>query len=1397
MGVKNSNRLNRLVGWAKRHPGGKYPVLAVLLLGWWCQTAWETVLWAVRGIPVRRGAAAALSACMILTMTPAPAFASEERETAEERVITSFDQLPDEVRYQTVPLGTPETELNLPGTLKVTVRDEAVSPEPPDWEIATTAEADEIDETEERKNTEEEQRVTFRSATVRDVQWECDSVYDEEYRGGVFEFQPIMPEGWTWEPDVEFPVISVALEDEDTQKDNILPERRSRMGSSDTWLDADYADTGWYDGHEDDSDYEISTAAELAGLAKLVNVERINFRDKTILLTDEVDLDGHQWVPIGNADCSFQGTFDGGNAVVSQMRMNVSGSQAAAGNAGLFGRLFGGTVKNVIIGEDAEILIDYTGNSSSNYNGYGAVAGSVSDSGLVENCHNLADISASTGDTTIGVGGIVGHLNSGSVRNCSNSGTISGTSIVAGGVVGQNGGSGKGTIQNCWNTGTVTMDGYYVYAGGITGENYTSTSKVENCYNAGDIEGTENRSYYGGVAASNSGAVTNCYNAGILTVPDKDSMYAGSVTGDNSSGKTANSYWYKDTGINETMPGVGNSGMENAVYSFDGTGVFADDAVVTVGEASYTSLLPALSAWVDSQPAGYWFWTGDAAAPVLTEERPPETYGVTVNVNKDGTDWLNHGKTFRLVNADDDSVTTNLNAVTDGTYGIYEGTVDTGVDVTVDGASTDATVDYYTVTFYDGVTAYGAGTDQAPQIILKGKKAAAPPQNPVKADYVFNGWFTENGGTTEFSFDNTAVTQATSVYAGWTYDTSGVAEVSFSVSQNGPYYKNDEVTLLVSVKNSTTNAEITTGTVQFYRGEQPVGNAVTYNHAGSGEKGFALTVICGPSTLFPSLTTGDNVVKAVYTAVGGSTIATDPVTLTVLPKRNGERYLGTAVFQVEYDGSDKGVCPVQFIVANNGGREDGTITPDQYIVSEQFRITATKENADFTDFTVEHNEEHTIVYVYVKQAGAYNFTVTLDNPEYMGSKTVSVQVTSSGEPEIPAAKYTVTLNSNGGGALDPVTGITAGSTVHLPVPERSGWRFDGWFTTVEGGIRYTDNTPITGDVTLYAHWTFIGEGSSSGNSSGGSSSGRVPSGTGNAGSYTTPVVIPAAPDEKPDAPVIVETVVKTEIGKDGSATLNIPDQAVEEAIRKVMEEAVKRGAAGRELIVRLKSDTENRMIQTATVNLPKVTQERIINNQIARFIIVLDRPDISLGLNLASVQSIYAQASADVQLGVVNLSGDLLSAEGKEVFESRPAFSLSASYWNEQKYATDTISQFGDGRMIIEIPYQMIEGGQADEFLIACLKEDGGVEYLYDSSYLPERGVYTAGLSHLSIYGIARKKETGLLPEAGNEYYTVKPGDTLTKLASRFGTTVQKLAAWNNIKNPDRISVGQVLVVKR
>ena len=45
-------------------------------------------------------------------------------------------------------------------------------------------------------------------------------------------------------------------------------------------------------------------------------------------------------------------------------------------------------------------------------------------------------------------------------------------------------------------------------------------------------------------------------------------------------------------------------------------------------------------------------------------------------------------------------------------------------------------------------------------------------------------------------------------------------------------------------------------------------------------------------------------------------------------------------------------------------------------------------------------------------------------------------------------------------------------------------------------------------------------------------------------------------------------------------------------------------------------------------------------------------------------------------------------------------------------------------------------------------------------------------------------------------YYTVQKGDTLSKIASRFGTTWSVLKKLNNIPNANLIYVGQKLVVK-
>ncbi|RMD98195.1 MAG: LysM peptidoglycan-binding domain-containing protein, partial [Deltaproteobacteria bacterium] len=52
-----------------------------------------------------------------------------------------------------------------------------------------------------------------------------------------------------------------------------------------------------------------------------------------------------------------------------------------------------------------------------------------------------------------------------------------------------------------------------------------------------------------------------------------------------------------------------------------------------------------------------------------------------------------------------------------------------------------------------------------------------------------------------------------------------------------------------------------------------------------------------------------------------------------------------------------------------------------------------------------------------------------------------------------------------------------------------------------------------------------------------------------------------------------------------------------------------------------------------------------------------------------------------------------------------------------------------------------------------------------------------------------------LVGQGGKPFYEVRKGDTLARIAARFGTSVAALEAWNAIENPNEIHVGQRLRV--
>ena len=81
-------------------------------------------------------------------------------------------------------------------------------------------------------------------------------------------------------------------------------------------------------------------------------------------------------------------------------------------------------------------------------------------------------------------------------------------------------------------------------------------------------------------------------------------------------------------------------------------------------------------------------------------------------------------------------------------------------------------------------------------------------------------------------------------------------------------------------------------------------------------------------------------------------------------------------------------------------------------------------------------------------------------------------------PGTPASR-TVPYNT----AASDTSGWTTGDTGKIP-----GYLFDGWYTAPNGGGRYDFNTPLTDNVTVYAHWIgngytvrFAGNGATGGN----------------------------------------------------------------------------------------------------------------------------------------------------------------------------------------------------------------------------------------------------------------------------------------------------------------------------
>lgn len=558
------------------------------------------------------------------------------------------------------------------------------------------------------------------------------------------------------------------------------------------WQDAGNYSTTWY-GDGTASAFTISTAADLAGLAKLVNAGN-TFSGKTISLVANIDLAAHYWTPIGGYGKPFNGTFDGQNFVITYLTID----QPSLDWAGLFG--FTGSSS----------VISNLGMTETSINGgwlLGGVAGE--NFGSITNTYSTGVVYGYAY-----IGGLVGR-NSGALSSTYASGTVTATSSSGGGLVGNN--VQPATITNSYASGLVNGDSYL---GGLVGDNYKAS--IIDSYSTANVEGVASQSYLGGLVGMFSGTIERSYATGNIS----GLGYSGGLVGNIwQSGTITNAYatgsvtgtshlggLVGDISNQATITNTYATGAVTVVVTGSGDNVggligFVANGVVTEsywdsetsgqsqsagGTAKSTQLMKeqaTFASW-DFTVGGVWaiksgssisypYFQSNAQSPAPGLE--VLTFSSTISSTKDGSPWTSDVPDLRLSSSSTtrsdeivgtlvDGVYTFDNLDINTTYYVWEvstlSSVYTGHTVTE--ASKSLTLDYFTLSFDgNGSTSGSMVTKPA----LENSVFSLEPNTFEKNGFVFTGWNTEADGNGTAYADSGSFTMpldGETLYAQWT-----------------------------------------------------------------------------------------------------------------------------------------------------------------------------------------------------------------------------------------------------------------------------------------------------------------------------------------------------------------------------------------------------------------------------------------------------------------------------------------------------------------------------------------------------------------------------------------------------------------------------------------------------
>ena len=1112
--------------------------------------------------------------------------------------------------------------------------------------------------------------------------------------------------------------------------------------------------------------YEISTAAQLAKLAELVNdpVTNAQYGGENVYykLTDDLDLSdygasntgfngGKGWVPIGRETNKFQGHFDGNHKTITGLYINDADLQYA----GLLGNIEGGSVQKLRL------------------------------TGV-----NIVGFSS--------VGGIAGGIKNAVIKVCTVSGSIHGTAsgdAYVGGVVGLIYANGK--VENCYSTGSVSGGSSSANIGGIAGYLASDTSSVQNCYSTVEAKGGFRVGGIAGATCSHDSVIKNCaaLNPAISEgatngrVVGRDKVpYPGKLAGNRAFSGMIGGGSYKTAdgtdGADMTTEQIFTASFWTTDSNWDSTAAWANSAWNF--QDGYLPLLKGFGpgqsgdgglylterdiANADVNVGGPYTYTGSAIEPslivtfdgvTLVKDKDytlvitsiDDTVSVTSAGTNAGTVTLtltgignfkgeNTGVTYII---EPKTLTADMLTIT-GTSFTYNGLVQTPA-VTVRDGSTSLVLntDYENVSYSNNVN---AGTAS---VSVTGKGNYTGTAN--KDFTIGEAELTINGGTVAAKdYDGTIDATVTTVtFGGLQNSETLVLGTDYTVTGaqfNGADAGSGKtVTGMVALGSTTkannytlANGSLSISGQAIEKAIAPMGIDQTFEIV----KGHAKNYDFDLTTLLPDVTgtlgtlsyaptidiNTDGVLGTTLDYTSGNTLTLPVQAVDAVGKTAS---ITVTISSTNYSNFDATITvktvaktPVDISgVTMTGGVYNGS--PYAYTGTPEFRISIGGIPVNITNFDISYTSADGGGYSAATaptNAGEYRLTISVpgSNMAYTGSQSYSFTIEKR-PVTIKADDKTMTRGSTLPTFTYTLNGQLAGETAFTGTPAISSPTADtnaaGSYPIVVdlSGISYTDNykaaTPgfVNGTLTINP---------SSGGSSGGS------------GGTNTPAETPKAETPKTESNVagnIVTTTVTAAVDRSGHAVAAISQTQLNDAIGKAQEEADKPGEGGAaqvEINVEAPADTT-----TATISIPGEAISQAAEAGIGALTISTPVASITFGTNALS--TLAEEATGDVIITASQVDTSSLSPEAQQRVGDRPVFDFSVTSGDR------SISQFG-GEVSVSVPYTPKEGEDINAIVIYYINESGELEVVNNCIYDPATGRISFSTTHFSQYVVGYNK---------------------------------------------------------